>query len=164
MSWPRFQFGISGIWWRSLNRSNAMFVGVHLTILYYHNALQTLKYVLSFKSPQMKLYTNNKEILRELQFLDKYIAWIFILQEQILIILYKQMKDTSLLYQILSCSSVSRYNIEHIYYLKNHFIIFLFGCNKKKLNYGVWLEWNYRVLKGRISYTECYIATILGPF
>jgi hypothetical protein len=63
----------------------------------------------------------------------KYVSPIFILQEITVIILYKHMKDTSLLYQIVSCSSVSRYNIEHIYYLKNHFIIFLFGCNKKKL-------------------------------
>ena len=86
----------------------------------------------------MKLYTNNKEIFRVAISWNKYVASVFILQEKILIILYKQMKDTSLLYQIVSCSSVSRYNVEHIYYLKNHFIIFLFGCNEKKLYYGVW--------------------------
>jgi hypothetical protein len=108
-----------------------MFVGLHLTILYYHNALQTLKNVFKFQMTTNEIVYKQQEIFRVTISWYKYVAAIFILQEKILIILCEQMKDTSLLYQIVSCSSVSRYNVEHIYYLKNHFIIFLFGWKKK---------------------------------
>ena len=121
----------------------------------------TSQNALNFKVTKLRAKNVIKEIFRVTISWNKYVASILILQEKILIILYKQMKDTSLLYQIVSCSSVSRYNIEHIYYLKNHFIIFLFGCNKKKLYYGCG---NYTVLRGCVSYTERYIATILAPF
>ena len=136
-------------------------LGVHLMILYYHNALQTLKNVFKFQMTTNEIVCKWQRNFQSYNFLTQiYTINLHPAGENIKIILYKQMKDTSLLYQIVSCSSVSRYNIEHIYYLKNHFIIFLFGCNKKKLYYGVGLQWNYTVLKGCISYTERYIATI----
>ena len=50
-SWPRFQFGTSGIWWRSLIWSTEMFVPMaHLRIQYYHTTLQTLKNIFKFNT------------------------------------------------------------------------------------------------------------------
>jgi hypothetical protein len=129
MAWLRHgMYELAFNWW------SAMFVGVPLMILYYHNTLQTLKNVFTFHITTNEIvHKQQRKFERVTVCWHKYVAPIFILQDKIVTILYKHMKDTSLLYQIVSCSSVSRYNIEHIYYLKNHFIIFLLGCNKKKL-------------------------------